>query len=283
MSLSISSTIKLPSGALLPRLGFGVYLAKGQECEVAVKEALASGYRHIDSAQWYENEEQVGQAVVGSSVPRSSIFLTTKYFPTTEVLPASKVLEAARSSLKKIDPASATPSVDLFLVHGPQGGAEGRKNNWEGLVQAQKEGIAKDVGVSNFGVKHLKALPSPKPAVNQIELHPFCQQRDIVEYCKENDIIIEAYTPLMKGDKERYENPVLVKVAKKHGKEVAQVLIRWSLQKGYVPLPKSVTPSRIASNTQIYDFELDAEDIEAIDGLDQGAAGAMTWNPVNAD
>ncbi|WVQ78737.1 hypothetical protein IAT38_000824 [Cryptococcus sp. DSM 104549] len=284
MTLSLESTAKLASGHLIPRLGYGVYQARGGECEAAVREALTVGYRHIDSAQAYRNEEIVGRAVASSSpsIPRSSIFITTKYMSTHKVYSSADVLSHLRKSLQKIDQSgSDKPYIDLMLIHAPWGGQEGRKNNWEALVQAQKEGWVRDIGVSNFGVRHLQELPSPTPAVNQIELHPFCQQRDIVEYCQKNGILVQAYSPLVRAQEEQYKDPVLVKVAEKHGKEVAQVLIRWSLQKGFVPLPKSVTPSRIKSNTDVFDFELDEEDMEAIDGLDKGSAGAVTWNPVN--
>jgi len=133
------------------------------------------------------------------------------------------------------------------------------------------------------GVRHLEALPPPVPALNQIELHPWCQQKEIVAYCQKHDIAIQAYCPLVRADKRRMNDPVLVKLCKKHGKEPAQVLIRWSLQKGYIPLPKSVTPSRIKSNADVYDFALDDEDMKALDSLDQGAKGACSWNPVDIE
>jgi diketogulonate reductase-like aldo/keto reductase len=141
------------------------------------------------------------------------------------------------------------------------------------------------------GVKHLKELGGPTPTINQIELHPWCQQREIVEYCKSNDIIVQAYCPLVKAKPEYFNNEVIVQVAKKHGKDSAQVLVRWSLQKGWVmverdaisPLPKSISPGRIVSNADVYDFELTKEDMEAIDGLDQGNDGAIDWNPTRVE
>ncbi|WVW80024.1 hypothetical protein I302_101997 [Kwoniella bestiolae CBS 10118] len=282
MSLSLESSIKLASGHSIPQLGYGVYQARSKECEDGVKEAIKAGYRHVDSAQAYHNEDIVGRAVLQTDIPRTSIFLTTKYMPSHNVHPSSSVYEIIKNSLKKIDrTGSDQPYIDLMLIHAPFGGEEGRKNNWEALVKAQKEGWIRDIGVSNFGVPHLKALPSPKPSINQIELHPFCQQREIVKYCEENGIAVQAYSPLIRADKNRYENPVLVGLAKKYEKEVAQILIRWSLQKGYIPLPKSVTPSRIRSNADVYDFELSSEDMNALDGLDEGAKGACTWNPVD--
>ncbi|ODN76773.1 hypothetical protein, variant [Cryptococcus amylolentus CBS 6039] len=250
--LSLDSTIKLPSGNLIPRLGFGVYQARSKECEQAVMKAAEAGYRHVDSAQGYHNEDP------------------------------EEVLQVLRKSIKKIDRSGeGEPYIDLMLIHAPWGGDEGRRNNWEALGLAQKEGWVKDIGVSNFGVAHLKSLPGPLPAVNQIELHPFCQQRDIVEYCQEKGIAIEAYSPLMRGEERYWNHPVLVKISKKHKKDVAQIAIRWSLQKGFIPLPKSVTPARIQSNADVFDFELSSEEMVEIDGLDKGTEGAITWNPVN--
>lgn len=194
----------------------------------------------------------VGRAIRDSGVPRSSVFLTSKYMPSHTVYSPTEVLDVVRKSLNKVDRCGGDkPYIDLMLIHAPWGGEEGRKNNWEALTMAQKEGWVKDIGVSNLcvlagaavqwffslclfsGVHHLKALPPPVPAVNQIELHPFCQQRNIVKYCEEHGIAIEAYSPLVRANKKYYDNAVLVKVAKKHGKEVAQVLLRWSLQKGW--------------------------------------------------
>ncbi|ODN97386.1 aldo-keto reductase [Cryptococcus wingfieldii CBS 7118] len=280
--LSLDSTIKLPSGNLIPRLGFGVYQARSKECEQAVLKAAEAGYRHVDSAQGYHNEEYVGRAIRDAPVPRSSVYLATKYMPSHKVFSPEEVLQVLRKSIKKIDRSGeGEPYIDLMLIHAPWGGDEGRRNNWEALGLAQKEGWVKDIGVSNFGVAHLKSLPGPLPAVNQIELHPFCQQRDIVEYCQEKGIAIEAYSPLMRGEERYWDHPVLVKISKKHKKDVAQIAIRWSLQKGFIPLPKSATPARIQSNAHVFDFELSSEEMVEIDGLDKGTEGAITWNPVN--
>ncbi|WRT65587.1 uncharacterized protein IL334_002532 [Kwoniella shivajii] len=285
MSLTIDSTVTLSSGRSIPRLGYGVYQARSQECEDGVKEAFKVGYRLVDSAQAYKNEHIVGRAIVQlQSISRSDVFLTTKYMPSHTPHPSSEVYEIMLKSLKKIDKSNTEkekPYIDLMLIHAPFGGEQGRNNNWRALVRAQEEGWVRDIGVSNFNVHHLRSLPSPKPTVNQIELHPFCQQREIVKYCQENNITIQAYSPLIRADKERLANPILVDIAKKHSKEVTQVLIRWSLQKGYIPLPKSVTPSRIKSNSDVYDFQLDEDDMRVLDGLDEGSNGACTWNPID--
>ncbi|GFZ49810.1 Uncharacterized oxidoreductase [Saitozyma sp. JCM 24511] len=284
--LTIDSTIKLSSGNLMPRLALGVYQSRGAECQNAVSEALKVGYRYIDTAQGYHNEDLVGRGMVESGVSRSKIFVTTKYMPSHTVHSSASVLEVLRKSLKPLSKGFAKdqqPYIDVMLIHAPWGGAKGRAENWKALVAAQKEGWIKDIGVSNFGVKHLEELPQPVPAVNQIELHPWCQQREIVSYCEKNGIALQAYCPIVRGDKKRLSEPKLVKISEKHGKEPAQVLIRWGLQKGYSVLPKSVTPSRIKSNSEVYDFELDSSDMEALDSLDMGASGACSWNPVDAD
>ncbi|ORX38590.1 putative aldo-keto reductase [Kockovaella imperatae] len=286
--LTIKSTFKLLSGNTIPRFGLGVYQSRGEECFEAVKEALKADYRHVDSAQMYRNEELVGKAVIESGVPRSEVFITTKYNPNHKIRTTEDVYQDLKSSLPKIDPSSegangSKPYIDLMLIHAPWGGDEGRGNNWAALAKAQKEGWIKDIGVSNFGAKQLENLPEPVPVINQIELHPWCQQRPTVAYCQKKGIAVEAYTPLVQAHKERFQEPKLLSICKKHGKDQAQVLIRWSLQKGYVVIPKSVTPSRIRSNAQVYDFNLDKEDMDALDSLDMGADGAVTWNPVDKD
>ncbi|RXK37943.1 aldo-keto reductase [Tremella mesenterica] len=225
----------------------------------------------------------MAQGLASTRIPRNKLFLTTKFFPSGPPQPAKQVTDGLRTSLKKLDQFGGKGYIDLVLIHAPYGGPEGRARHWEGLVNAQKEGWVKDIGVSNFGVKHLKELPGPTPAINQIELHPWCQQRDIVSYCQQNGVIVQAYCPLVRADKKRLEDPVVTKIAEKHGKQGSHVILRWSLQKGFVPLPKSVTPSRIKSNADLYDFVLDEEDMKELDSLDEGAAGACSWNPVNEE
>ncbi|KAL7421075.1 hypothetical protein Q5752_003959 [Cryptotrichosporon argae] len=277
--LSIASTVKLNTGRTIPQLGFGVYQARGDECKNAVIEAIHAGYTHIDSAQAYHNEHHVGAAVAASGVPRASLFLTTKFMPGHSVPSVETVYAELEKSRPKL--AKDGAPIDLMLIHSPRPNAEARAKHWEALAKAQSEGWIKDIGVSNFGVKHLAALPAPTPAINQIELHPWCQQRDIVAYCQQHSIAVQAYCPIVRADPKRLGDPVAVRIADKHGKQVTQVLIRWSLQKGYIPLPKSVTSSRIKANADVYDFELDADDMAALDGLDEGAAGACSWNPVD--
>jgi len=174
--------------------------------------------------------------------------------------------------------------VDLFLIHDPLSGPKKRLETYQALLECRDKGKIKSVGVSNFGVKHLEQLREAgfeTPAINQIELHPWCQQKDIVAYCKEHGIVVQAYCPLVRGAK--WEDPVLKGLSEKHSTSPAQVLIRWSLQKGYVPLPKSTREERIALNADVFGFELSAQDMASLDALDQGSKGAISWNPVNAD
>jgi len=153
---------------------------------------------------------------------------------------------------------------------------------YRALLESKKVGKIRTVGVSNYGVKHLEEIKDAglePPAVNQIELHPLCQQRPIVEYCRENDIVVQAYCPILRGE---MDHPLFVALSEKYQRDPAQILLRWSLQKGFVPLPKSATAARIHSNTHLYDFELSDEDITRLDALDRGADGAVSWNPVDA-
>jgi len=271
--LTAQSTVTLSSGAKLPVIGFGA-LGQG-DAKTAIAEALKAKYRQIDGAQMYENEDQCGAAIRESGVPRAEIFATSKIASADNGHGYDKVTKGVDESLKKW----GLDYFDLFLIHDPLA-KDLRVESYKALVDAQKAGKIKSFGVSNYGVKHLEEIKKaglPLPAVNQIELHPYLQQREIAEYCKKNNIIIQAYCPLIRGA----SDSVIDEVAKKHNREPAQVLIRWSLQKGYVPLPKSGTPSRIQSNIKVFDFELSEEDIAKLDTLEKGKP--CSWNPVNAE
>ncbi|KAL1717414.1 NADP-dependent oxidoreductase domain-containing protein [Schizophyllum commune] len=275
MALSISSTVKLSTGYTMPLLGFGVY--QNYNAKPSVLEALKAGYRHIDSAQVYKNEADVAEAVRESGIDRGSVFVTTKIVSKNH---------GYESTLKGVDESLAKMKfdyIDLFLIHDPLSGKEKRLQTYKALLEAREAGKIRTVGVSNYGVKHLEEIRAANyelPSVNQIELHPLCQQKDIVEYCKKNDIVVQAYCPIIRG---QMDNEVIQSIAKKHGRDPAQILIRWSLQRGFVPLPKSETPSRIRSNAQVYDFELSDEDVAQLNSLDRGKDGAVSWNPVGAD
>ncbi|WWC61526.1 uncharacterized protein I303_104110 [Kwoniella dejecticola CBS 10117] len=262
-SITPDGTITLSSGVKIPQLGFGVYQSPPEVTSKTVLAALDAGYKHIDSAYWYFNEEQVGSAIKDSKYPRQSIFITTKLGL------ADGITGLLDDSVAKIDP---TPEgyVDLFLIHSPSAGPEKRKEQWKALEDLVKSGKAKTIGVSNYGVKHLEQMEEyavTPPAVNQIELHPWCQQPSIVAYCQSHNIALEAYSPLVQGTKA--QDPTLTRIAEETGKSWAQVLIRWSLQRGFIPLPKSDTKERIIANRDVFDFELSDAQMQALNALDK--------------
>jgi len=273
--LKLQSVVRLNSGYDLPLLGLGVY-QNVQECLPASLAALEHGYRHIDSAVIYRNEEQVGQAVRQSGVKREDVYLTTKV--TSRYHGYDLTLKTVDESLKKF----GTTYIDLYLIHDALSGTEKRIATWKALIEAKKAGKIRSIGVSNYSPKHLEEIKQhglETPSVNQVELHPLCQQKPIVDYCKKSGIVVEAYCPIIRG---QFDEPVFQELAKKYNKDPAQVLLRWSLQKGFVPLPKSARPDRIRSNADLYDFELSEEDMAKLDALDKGKNGAISWNPVDA-
>ncbi|KAK4051794.1 hypothetical protein OIV83_002498 [Microbotryomycetes sp. JL201] len=293
--LAIDSKVTLRSGHKLPVLGFGLWQSTAP-FESAL-EALRVGYRHLDSARVYRNEDKTAAAVQQSGV--KGVFLTSKL--TCKDYARASTSAAVTDSISKA--ASSNAQWSLYLLHDPCGGRQKRIEAWRELERMQQEGSLKAIGVSNFvsrdsgpepsrlltpvskSEKHLQQLvddgASVIPDVNQIELHPWCQQKPIVEYCIKHNIVVEAYCPIVRGTK--WEDPTLQSVAKSTGRTPAQVLLRWSLQKGYVPIVKSDTPARIKENTQIFDFELSPKDMQALDSLDQGRGGACSWNPVHVD
>ncbi|KDR75168.1 hypothetical protein GALMADRAFT_98395 [Galerina marginata CBS 339.88] len=259
----------------MPLLGFGVF--QNADAKPSVLEAFNAGYRHVDSAQLYRNEAQVADAVRESGLDRADVFVTTKCMSRTHGYESTK--KGLDESLAKMK----FDYVDLFLIHDPLSGKERRLVTYKALLEGKAAGKIKAVGVSNYGVKHIEEIKEAGyelPDVNQLELHPFCQQKPIVKYCQVNNIVVQAYCPILRG---QMGHPVIQKIASKHTRDPAQILIRWSLQKGYVPLPKSATPWRIHSNAKLYDFELDADDLQKLDGLDRGKDGSISWNPVDAD
>ncbi|GBE80295.1 NADP-dependent oxidoreductase domain-containing protein [Sparassis latifolia] len=274
MSLSITSSVCLSSGHKMPLLGLGVFQA--ENCVTACVAALKLGYRHIDSARYYANEAEVGNAIRESGVPREEIFITTKVM--SDEHGYANTLKAVDNSLKRF----SFDCLDLFLIHSPLSGTEKRLETWRALLDAKKAGKLRTVGVSNYNVQHLEEIREvglETPAVNQIELHPFCQQKPIVDYCNAHNIFVQAYCPLIRG--KNFDNPVLIEVSKKYNKDIAQILVRWSLQRGFSPLPKSSQPTRVQSNAELYDFEISPEDMAKLDALDRGKAGAISWNPVD--
>ncbi|KAI0728236.1 Aldo/keto reductase [Fomitopsis betulina] len=267
---SLQSTVRLSSGYDMPLLGFGVY--QNYTTHGSVLEALRSGYRHVDSAQAYRNEAHVGAAVKESGIPREEVFVTTKCINKTHGYEST--LKGVDTSLERF----GFGYIDLFLIHDPMSGRERRLQTYKALQEARAEGKIRSVGVSNYGIKHLEEFKDARyemPTVNQIELHPFCQQKSIVEYCRANAIVVQAYCPILRG---KMDDPVITKLAEKHRRDPAHVLLRWSLQKGFVPLPKSATPARIQSNTLLYDFALDHGDMEQLDALDKVAFAGQFCN-----
>jgi len=273
--LSLSSTLALSKSQFkIPQLGFGVYQSPAKTCVKSCLTALQAGYRHIDTAQYYANEEQVGEAIKQSGIAREDIYVTSK------ILTAGHdVDESYQKVLKSVELIDSRPDgyVDLFLVHSPNAGLAKRKNMWLALEKAKEEGKVRDIGVSNYGKQHIEEMKGFAkiwpPVVNQIELHPWCQQREAVYYCHSQSIVVEAYCPLVRNQKA--DDPTLNSIAKKYNRSAAQVLIRWSLQKGWVTLPKSDTPGRIEANADIYGFELDTGDMKTLDDLDKGAQGSI--------
>ncbi|GAA5865735.1 hypothetical protein JCM3774_004984 [Rhodotorula dairenensis] len=278
---TLSATVKLRNGSQMPRLGFGVFQSSNAKASTA--HALAMGYRHIDSARYYHNEEEVCAAVqkFSETMPNQG---TGKVWLTTKVMGHEHGTEATRKAVDESVAIAAKYGLkwDLFLLHDPTAGKEKRLEAWKVLIEKRDAGAFQAIGVSNFGVEHLKQIEEAGlevPEVNQVELHPFAQQKPIVEYCEQRGIVIEAYCPILRG--QRFDDPTLQKLAKKHDVSVPQILIRWSLQEGFVPLPKSDTPGRIQANADLENFELDPIDMQDLDALDEGARGAISWNPVD--
>ncbi|MCV4234043.1 aldo/keto reductase [Virgibacillus sp. LDC1] len=252
----------LNDGVKMPWLGLGVWKTKeGEEVIQSVKSAIAAGYRSIDTAAIYGNEEGVGQAIRESGVSRDELFITTKVWNDDQGY--EKTLQAFETSRKKL----GLDIVDLYLVHWP--GKDKYLDTWKALIHLQKEGLVRSIGVSNFQIRHLQHIIEETgvvPVVNQVELHPLLSQKELLGYARENRIVLEAWSPLMQGN---LDQPVLAQIAEKYGKTTAQVILRWDIQNGVIVIPKSIKEHRIRENAGIFDFELSAEDMAAIDGLNQ--------------
>ena len=261
----------LGDGTKIPAIGLGLYYTPpGAATYDIVAAALKQGYRHLDTADFYENEEDVGKAVKDSGIPRDEIHITSKVWPGEDgewVTDGKKVvLAAVEASVKRLG-----THTDLYLIHTPFN-PEQRINYYLGLEEAQKKGLTKAIGVSNFGVKHLEKLinsplTSVVPAANEVEISPFLRKDDIVAFCTKYNIQIIAYSPLARAM--RFDNPVLASIANKHGVSPAQVMVRWSMQQGYVPLPKSVRAERIKMNADVFQFELTPADMSQLYTLDE--------------
>lgn len=271
---NLSLTLKLRDGREIPRIGLGVFQAKaGGETRAAVRAALELGYRHIDTARVYNNERDVGQAIAESGIPREQIFVTTKLWNSDHGYEAA--LKACQGSLQRLGLAY----VDLYLIHWPVQGL--RKETWRALVKLREDGLCRSIGVSNYMIRHLEELRASSqelPAVNQVEVSPFCTRSELRAYCREQGIVVEAYSPLTKGL--RLDHPAIVGMAREYGRSPAQILIRWALQRDMVVLPKSVKPERIRENASVLDFAIAAEDMDALEALDEGLTTG--WDPTDA-
>jgi diketogulonate reductase-like aldo/keto reductase len=260
---NLKDTTTLHNGVKMPWVGLGVFkVNEGEEVVQSVKAAIKNGYISIDTAAIYKNEEGVGQAIKESGIPREELFITTKLWNAEQGYETT--LEAFETSLNKL----GLDYLDLYLIHWP--GKNKYKETWKAFEKLYKEGRVRAIGVSNFQVHHLEDLISSaeiKPMVNQVEFHPHLTQKELLSYCKKEGIQLEAWSPLKQG--QLLNEPVLEDLAHKYNKSVAQVILRWDLQHGVVTIPKSIKEHRIIENADIFDFELSAEDIEKIDGLNQ--------------
>jgi 2,5-diketo-D-gluconate reductase A len=259
--------ILLNNGRTIPQFGFGVFLINPADTAEAVTEALDAGYRHIDTAQGYGNEKEVGDAIAKSGLDRGDVFVTSK-LNNSDHRP-----DDARHAFYRSVSALGCEYIDLFLIHWPLPTRYDGDfvSTWQTLEEFYREGRARSIGVSNFQPHHLRRLDAEcevRPAVNQIEVHPYLTQDEVRAYCAEHQIAVEAWSPLARGG-ELLSEPAIVSTAGRVGKSPAQVVLRWHIQRGDIVFPKSVTPSRIKENIDIFDFELSAEDVAAISALNR--------------
>ncbi len=271
--MSTVPTIRLNDGNAMPQFGYGVWRVTNEEAASAVNEAIKAGYRSIDTAAIYGNEEGVGEAISSTSVTRDELFITTKVWNDRHGYDST--LQAFDESLARLK----LDFVDLYLIHWPVAGSEAYLDTWRALIKLKQDGRAKSIGVSNFLVPHLQRLideTGVTPAVNQIELHPRFQQKELRAFHQANGIATESWSPLGQGT--LLNDETLVAIGRKYGKTPAQVILRWHLDNGLIVIPKSVTPSRMRENIDVFDFELDADDLRAIEKLDD-ASGRVGPDP----
>jgi diketogulonate reductase-like aldo/keto reductase len=259
----ISGTFTLSNRLSIPYFGLGVFRAReGTEINSAILKALNCGYRHVDTAAIYRNETGVGKAIKESGIARNEVFITTKLWNADQGYEST--LKAFERSLNKLQ----TDYIDLYLIHWPVRGKYAE--SWRAMEELYRAGKVRAIGVSNFTIHHLKDLMKSvtvNPMVNQVEFHPYLVQPELLEFCQQNNIQYEAWSPIMRGKVN--EIAVISAIARKHSKNNVQVVLRWNLQKGVVTIPKSVNKDRIQSNANIFDFELSDEDIQQIDALDR--------------
>jgi 2,5-diketo-D-gluconate reductase A len=273
-------TIELNDGVGIPQLGFGVFQIKPDETAAAVKTALEIGYRHIDTAEMYGNEKEVGEGIRDAGVDRGDVFITSKL--NNGFHKPDDARRAFDETLKALD----SDYVDLFLIHWPLPTLYDGDfvSTWKVLEEFARDGRARSIGVSNFQVAHLDRLADETdtvPSVNQIEVHPYFANDEVRAYGREHGIATEAWSPIAQG--RVLDDPVINRIAKARDKSPAQVVLRWHIQRGDIVFPKSVTPERVKANFELFDFELDSSDMDAISALDKGESGRNGPNPDTFD
>lgn len=274
MKIDKNRDIVLNNGVEIPRISFGTYKLKGKELESAVMNALEAGYRQFDTATLYENEGELGQILANSGINREDLFITTKLWNDDQGYDSTH--RAIDKSLELLQ----TDFVDLYLIHWPV--SELRNESWEAMIEIYDQRKARSIGVSNYMEEHIDELmkKSPiTPVVNQIEITPFLYQKSLAEKCDSYDIKIQAHTPL--GRAKFMDNDVIVRLADKYGVSSAQILLRWSLEKGFIPLPKSSKKERIENNINLYDFELTNDEISDLDNLAEN--NRVSWDPTGVE
>ena len=258
--------VMLNNGRSIPQLGFGVFQVKPRDTVEAVSTALQAGYRHIDTAEMYRNEKEVGEAIAKSGLDRGDVFVTSK------LANDAHLPEDARAAFDRSLEALGFDYLDLFLIHWPLPTRYGGDfvSTWRTLEEFYRDGRARSIGVSNFQphqIRRLQAEAEVPPAVNQIEVHPYLTQDDVRGFCAEHQIAVEGWSPIARGDV--LDDPTIREIAERAGRTPAQVVLRWHIERGDIIFPKSVTPSRIRENFAIFDFELSGEDVEAISALNK--------------
>ena len=275
--MSVASSIQLNDGNRMPIIGLGLYEVDANERTIRlVKLAVREGYRLFDTAQLYGNERETGYGLKASRLPRRQLFITTKLYTTANGRP--QVLNSFRQSLQQL----MVDYVDLYLIHAPQGGHV--LEAYDTMLELQAKGRIRSVGVSNFGVQHLEAIRQtgrPLPVVNQIELHPFTQQRTIVNYCRRHGIALMAYSPLARGS--ALQDPFINQLARKYRRTPAQILIRWSLQNNFIPIPKTNQPARLRENFRVFDFRLSNSDMRQLTEYGYQQEARSSWDPTTND
>lgn len=259
-------TVSLLDGNSIPQLGYGVFRIDPEDTERCVSEALEAGYRHIDTARIYGNEEGVGRAIAASGIPRDEIFVTTKLW--TDDLGAGKAASALEASLERLQ----LDAVDLYLIHWPVPDTDAYLESWTELMQLRDADRTRSIGVCNMNIEHLERLidAGETPVVNQVELHPLMSQPQLRQFCRDNDIAVEAWGPLAQGRAGLLEMPTVTDIARAHGKTPAQVVLRWHLHLGNIVFPKTTSAERMRENLDLFDFELSVDEMSALANLDRG-------------